>query len=314
MAKGNQSKKRSKKNKKIQILIAFFVVLFIMISYGLDKVGVWDAINTAINDGQPKNQVSAEDGVILSASFIDIGQGDCSLFISNGETMLIDCGESEYADTVIETLRSMGITQLDYAVATHAHTDHMGGMAEIITTVPTANLIMSEPSDKSAGTASYEKFLDAAETSKANVILAEPTYTFSLGYAQCKILTPLEVSQTEENNNSVVMSITAGETSFLLTGDAEKTVENQILAEYPTLKIDILKVGHHGSKTSSSEKFIKQIAPETAIISVGKNNRYGHPAEDTLKTLSSTQVYRTDLYGTISVTCTADTYSITTEK
>ena len=309
-----QSKKQSKKNKKSQIIIAIFVFLFIIVSYSFEKAGIWDKIDDSI-PADSHQSVSA-DGVCLTADFIDVGQGDCTLFVSDGKSMLIDSGELEYSDFVVKEMKELGVTELDYVVATHAHSDHIGATANIITAVPAENIILSEPSDKSSETDTYEKFMTAVETSGANVILAEPKYKFALGKAECEILAPFEVSQKEENNNSVVMTVTAGETTFLMTGDAEKSVENRIIKEYPNLCADILKAGHHGSNTSSSENFVNLISPETAIISVGEKNRYKHPSDEILQLYDSLNIkyYRTDVSGRITVTCTDNSYFVSTEK
>lgn len=309
------AKKDKKNSKKSQIIIAFFVIIFIIVSYTLDKNGIWDSLNSATSPGTATINSNPDDSVLLTAYFIDVGQGDCSLFISNEAAMLIDSGEQEYADTVIKVLKEYGIKELDYAVATHAHSDHIGGLADILTTVPTKNIILSEPSDNSSQTATYEKFLDAIDECNANVILAEPEYIFTLGDARCEIIAPYEVSQTEENNNSIVMSVTTGETTFLLTGDAEKSVEREIIKKRPELHADIIKIGHHGSKTSSAEEFLSMLNPETAVISVGEGNKYKHPSDATLETLNKLTIpyYRTDICGTITVTCTDSDYSISTE-
>lgn len=307
-----KGRKRSK-NKKIAVPVAILSIFLIIISIALDKAGILDeTMQNAYND----NSVNSSSEIILTAHFIDVGQGDCSLFISGSDTMLIDCGEAEYSDEVIAEIRSYGITKLDYIVATHAHSDHMGGMADIINTISTDNIIISEPSEKNSETRTYEKFLDAIDESNAEVILAKPGYTFTLGDAKCEILAPFEVSDTEENNNSVVLYITAGTKSFLLTGDAEKKIEKDIVAAYPSLHADILKLGHHGSKTSSCDEFLSLVQPEIGIISVGENNNYNHPSDSTIQNLDKHDIeyYRTDKCGTITIDCTYDSYTLSFER
>ncbi|MBR3868365.1 MAG: MBL fold metallo-hydrolase [Clostridia bacterium] len=309
-------KKISKKNLLVIIISAIAVIIISILGLS-DKT---DELNDyAAPDKNTENTVSSNkdnNEKIMTAHFIDVGQGDCTLFISGNETMLIDCGEAEYSDTVINDLKFYGVTELDYAVITHAHTDHMGGMANILDTVPTENIIFSEPSEKSSGTKSYGEFLDAADRCGADIIIAEPDYTFSFGNAECRILAPFEVSEKEENDNSVVMHITAGTTSFLMTGDAEKAVEKDIIEHYPNLSATILKVGHHGSKTSSHDDFISMLDCETAVIPVGEDNRYGHPTEQVIKTLESNNIecYRTDLEGTVTIECFTENYKIYTER
>ena len=310
--------KRKSINKKY--LSAFAVIIALIVAAILGLTGLSDKPDdTAV----PENNVAdttvsttKADEKLMTAHFIDVGQGDCTLFISGDETMLIDCGEEKYSDTVIRDLQSYGVTELDYVVVTHAHSDHMGGMADILNTVPTQTIIFSEPSEKSSGTKTYGEFLTAADECGADIIIAEPDYTFSFGSAQCRIIAPFEVSEKEENDNSVVMHITAGTTSFLMTGDAEKAVEKDIIANYPSLRATILKVGHHGSKTSSHDDFISMLGCETAVISVGEDNNYNHPSAETLATLSDNNIecYRTDLEGTVTIECFADNYKISTKR
>ena len=301
MAK-RKSVKITKKNLPIFIIAAILAIIVAIFGKGGNPE------DTAVSNTQ--------NGQLLTAHFIDVGQGDCTLFVSGDDAMLIDCGEKEYSDSVINFLKTNGITQLDYVVVTHAHSDHMGGMADVLDAIPTENIIFSEPSEKSSGSKTYGDFLDAADRSGADIILAEPDYTFSLGSAECKILAPFSVSEEEENDNSVVMHITAGTTSFLMTGDAEKAVEKEIIANYPSLRATVLKVGHHGSKTSSSDKFISMLGSETAVIHVGEDNSYNHPTDTVLNTLNKYNIdtYRTDLEGTITINCFADTYTVSTER
>lgn len=308
------SKRRTAK-KNLSLTGIIIAVLFFIVSVFMDQAGLWDDALDAVSNGSSLSISADSDEIILDTYFIDVGQGECSLFISDNKSMLIDCGEKENADTVIATLSETGITKLDYAVVTHAHTDHMGAMADIIDNIEIENIIISEPCDKSSQTAAYENFIDAVEESGANVILAQPDYTFSLGYANCKIIAPYEVS-SNENNNSIVMHITAGKTSFLMTGDAEKTIEKDIMKKYPNLTATILKTGHHGSSTSSYESYIKQLSPETAIIQCGKNNSYGHPNEETLSVFNGLNIayYRSDIFGNIKISCTSDSYTLTTEN
>ena len=296
------------------------VIIMIIIAVILSSCGASDKMqgnaDTDYNISDGTVSTTKADEKLMTAHFIDVGQGDCTLFISGDETMLIDCGESKYSDTVIRELQSYGVTELDYVVVTHAHSDHMGGMADILDTVPTQTIIFSEPSEKSSGTKTYGEFLTAADECGADIIIAEPDYSFSFGNARCRIIAPFEVSEKEENDNSVVMHITAGTTSFLMTGDAEKTVEKDIIANYSSLKATIIKVGHHGSKTSSYKDFIAMLGCETAVISVGEDNNYNHPSDETLATLSDNNIecHRTDLEGTVTIECFADNYKLSTMR
>lgn len=308
------AKKRTAKQ-NLSLTGIIIAILFFIVSVIMDQAGLWDDALDAVSNGTDSSATIDTKGTVLDAYFIDVGQGDCSLFVSKDESMLIDCGEKENAQTVIATLSETGITKLDYVVVTHAHSDHMGAMAEIIENIDVENILLSEPCNDSSETATYERFLDAAEESGAEIILAEKDYTFTLGYANCKILSPAEID-SNENNNSIVMHIAAGETSFLLTGDAEKKIEKEVMKNYPYLTATILKVGHHGSSTSSYEDFVKQISPEAAIIQCGADNSYGHPHKETVSVLNELGItfYRSDIYGNIKISCTADSYTLSTEK
>ena len=301
------ARRKTKSNTLVFLLAAVIVILA--------------AVVTGITKSQPSDKPSSapatqeQEVPALSAHFIDVGQGDCTLFVSGDETMLIDSGEYNYRDTVVDYLKEMGITELDYIVTTHAHSDHMGSMAYVIENIDVENIIYSEPTDSAMSKKFYGDFLDAVEKTDAEIIIAEPDYTFTLGEAECKILAPYELSN-EENDNSVVMLISVDSASFLMTGDAEKAVEKKILEKYPDLNATILKAGHHGSKTSSHKDFIKTINAETAIICVGEDNSYNHPSEDILKIYEENKmdIYRTDVKGTITINCYKDRYIISTEK
>ncbi len=290
------------KNPKIRLAVIIAVVVIAAIVTLFELISA----NTPTNNTKD---------TFLSAHFIDVGQGDCTLFVSGNETMLIDSGEAEYGDTVVSYIKKLGITELDYVVATHAHSDHMGSMAYVIDNFDVKNVILSEPSDSAMSKKFYGDFLDAVDKSEAEIIMAEPDYTFILGKAECTILAPSEVSD-EENNNSVVMHILTSSASFLMTGDAEKAVEKQLIENYPYLKATILKAGHHGSKTSSHKDFIEKLNTDTVIISVGEDNSYNHPSKDVLGIYNDNglDVYRTDIHGTITVDCFQNTFTVSTEK
>ncbi len=307
-------RKNTKKSKQLKLIYTITALVLLIVSFVFEELGIWDKLDTSITN---TTHIELDDGeVAAEVHFIDVGQGDCTLILSQNKSMLIDSGEAEYADFVLETISDLGVVYLDYAVVTHAHSDHMGSMAEIIDEIPTENVIISQPADESAETKMYQDFLDSIEKSKAKVIVAEADYTFTVGAAECRILSPFNVSSSEENNNSVVMHITAGTTSFLMTGDAEKTIETQIVNKYDNLGATVLKVGHHGSNTSSSPDFLKAVNPQVAVIPVGQGNKYGHPTEKTLTNLRkyTDNIYRTDKNGTITFICTKEDYTIKTEK
>ena len=255
----------------------------------------------------PEPPAELPDNSTFEIHFIDVGQGDCSLVLCDGKAMLIDGGESSESSKVYAYLKAHGIDHLDYMVATHAHSDHIGGLSGALNyaSVGTAFCPVTEYDSKTFS--SLVKYLG-----NQNVSITVPSAddTFALGSAQVQILGP-QRNYDDPNDTSIVLKITYGETSFLFTGDAERTAEADILDAGYDLSATVLKVGHHGSDTSTSYPFLREIMPEYAVIQVGKDNSYGHPTEDTLSRLrdADVKVYRNDLQGTII--CTSDGESVT---
>ncbi len=249
---------------------------------------------------QPDRLTAPADGQTLTVSFLDVGQGD-SVFIElpDSRTMLIDASESNYAGQIESYIRGRGHSKIDYLVATHPHSDHIGGMSAIVNAFDIGEVWMP---DADSTTATYEKLLTAISdkglkihTAKAGkVILEEESLRISL-------LAPCSDSYSDLNNYSAVIKLTYGAARFLFTGDAEKLSEEEMLASGADLSADVLKIGHHGSSTSSSEAFLKAVAPSFGVISCGKDNSYGHPHQETLTAAEQLQIplLRTDLEGTI---------------
>ena len=244
--------------------------------------------------------------------YIDVDQGDCSLVLCDGHAMLIDGGESSESSKVYAYLKQHGVSHLDYMVATHAHSDHIGGLSGALNyaTVDTAFCPVTDYDSKTFD--SMVKYLD-----KQGIGITVPSAgdEFMLGSAHVQILGP-QKNYDDPNDTSIVMKVTYGETSFLFTGDAERTAEADILDAGYDLSSTVLKVGHHGSDTSTSYLFLREIMPEYAVIQVGKDNSYGHPTEDTLSRLrdADVKVYRNDLQGDIVCSSDGKIISFTTTK
>lgn len=256
----------------------------------------------------PQNQAQAgmEDGLLVY--FLDVGQGDSELVRIPGETeyfnVLIDTGEYEYADGLTDTLKSLGVERIDALVCSHPHTDHMGCMARIVQRFEIGTLYLPIlPEEQTPTTAAYEKLLDVVtEKGVPMVQLYEDALIETPAGAQFQVMSPRKDAEWESvNDYSAVLRLTYGESSFLFTGDAEKGSEAVILEDGYDVGADVLKCGHHGSKTSTSAKFLKAVNPEYAVISCGKDNRYGHPHKGTLDKLGKlgVEVYRTDQDGTV---------------
>ena len=231
----------------------------------------------------------------LNVYFIDVGQADSILLENKGHYMLIDAGNNEDGPKLVNYFNEQDIKEFDYVVGTHAHEDHIGGMDDIIKNFKIDNFYMP---DAITTTKTFEDVLDALE--ETNVIFQTPkvNQTFNL---QDTTITTLSVTADEKNLNdtSIVLKVKHGTTTFLFMGDASTKIEKNLLNK--DIKSDVLKVGHHGSRYSTSLEFLKKVSPEYAVISVGENNTYKHPHEEILKRLEeqNIQIYRTDKQGTI---------------
>jgi len=248
----------------------------------------------------------------VAVHFIDVGQGDCELVEADGHYLLIDGGERGNEDKVIKYLRRQRVERLDYVVATHPHSDHMGGLAYgILEAFPVGTVIAPRHSPENTPTTqTYEKFLDAVSALAAGGTKAEyakPGRAYPLGEASFTVLGPLIEDGRNHNNDSVVLRVDcknsmARPAAALFMGDAEKKVESALLKEYGAgLKADLLKAGHHGSKTSSNEEFLRVVMPNDAVISCGVGNSYGHPSQVILERFEALgiSVSRTDIDGTV---------------
>lgn len=295
-------------NKKILYLIVVLVVAIVSaIGTNMDKFE-----DTAGNTQSTQGSDSS-----FQVYYIDVGQGDCSLIICDGKTMLIDAGENGHETTVINYLRSLGIDRLDYIIASHQHSDHIGGLPEVIEDFGMDTIIMPRLTEIQTPTNStYTAFLKAIQASDAKVVSSKVGASYALGSATFDILGPVTNDAEDINNMSVVVKLTYGENTFLFTGDAEKEEEREILATGADLDCDVLKVGHHGSGTSSGTNFLDAVTPEICVIQVGADNDYGHPHENIVERLMeySDEVYRTDICGSIVISSDGENLDITYEN
>lgn len=233
------------------------------------------------DDLLPARELTADTAV----HFIDVGQGDAALLLSGGQAVLVDAGTSQSADSLVRYLQELGVTELYAAIATHPHADHIGGMAQVIEAFPVGHFYMGA---ETQNTATYERMLDALDAQDVPVSVPEPgeELVFNSG-ASVTFLGPADdVPKGNLNDRSLICLFRAGEQDVLLMGDAESAAEQSLLAHYPSLRCDVLKVGHHGADTSSSVEFLRTVQPTTAVISCGVDNDYGHPDPQTLENLS----------------------------
>lgn len=221
--------------------------------------------------------------------FIDVGQGDASLLLSGGQAVLIDAGETSAGETVIDYLEALGVTRLYAVVATHPHADHIGGMAKVIEAFPIDNFYMGP---ETANTKTYERMLDALNEQNIRPIVPQSgeELAFESGAAITFLGPADDVPADDLNNRSIVCLFRAGDQRVLLMGDAEGIAEASLLKHHPFLSCEVLKVGHHGSDTSSTKYFLNRIRPDTAVISCGRDNDYGHPSPDTMLRLTEANI------------------------
>lgn len=231
--------------------------------------------------------------------FFDVGQGDCALIYSNGYSAIIDVGMPNTANEISEDLYDCNITELDALLISHLHSDHVGALPEFAKNLKIQNLIMPTVSDKSIVSAKNGKNLAIENGSKYYDV--KQGMNFNIGEFEITLLSDFE-DKSNENNRSVFVMAKIGETKFLFTGDAEAKTERKLLDENLNIDCDILKVSHHGSNTSSTKAFLAATTPEYAVISVGEDNIYGHPHNQTIQKLTNAdaQIYRTDQSGDIT--------------
>ena len=234
---------------------------------------------------------------LVLAHFIDVGQGDCILLCSAGQTMLIDAGTNQTGADALSYLQALGLKTLDIVVGTHPHEDHIGGLDTVINAMESVGKVYMPKI--TANTKTYEDVLTAIAAKGLKITVPKAGTSFAFGHCTVEILAPVRIYESSTNDNSIVLRVIAGDTAMLFTGDAEIQSENDILASGAAVKSDLLKVGHHGSSTSTGEEFFKAISPSVTVIMCGKDNSYGHPHKETLQTLQNTELWRTDLQGTI---------------
>ncbi len=255
-----------------------------------------------------ENQPSAPEKVSgeMSVHFIDVGQADSTFIeLPDGKTMLIDAGESGSGDKIVTYIFSEGYDTIDYLVATHAHDDHTGGLADVINSFQIRNFYMTED-----GEAADNYILSVLNTGGTHVHkVTAGSVIADEGNLMAEVVAPKAYDGEETNNNSIVIKLTYNDRKFLFTGDAEKAEEDGI---WTNIKCDVLKVGHHGSGSSTSANFLKKTEPSYAVISCGLHNSYGHPDDDVLKRLyeRNIKVFRTDLQGTIVFTTDGSAISV----
>nr|WP_260986809.1 ComEC/Rec2 family competence protein [Paenibacillus terrae] len=269
-----------------------------------------------INPAAPENNSTpaSTGGGNLRVVFLDVGQGASQLIISpSGKTMLIDAGNNDKEELMLQYMELYGITKLDTVIGTHPDADHIGGLDAVINHIPVGRIYMPKAQ---ANTKTFESVLRAVKNAKLKVQTAKAGISWDMDdEVHVDMLAPRK-SYDDSNNMSAVVKITYGRTSFLLTGDAESDSERDMLDAGTDLQADVMLVGHHGSKSSTTLAFLKRVHPKYAVIQVGAGNTYGHPKSVILNRLKQqgVKVYRNDLQGTIEAESNGQKVTFRTER
>lgn len=245
----------------------------------------------------------------LTVQFLDVGQADCILIRQGAHAMLVDAGNNADADFVCDTLAAQGVTALDWVVGTHPHEDHIGGLDAVIAQFDVQHVLMPRVQ---ANTSTFEDVLDAVADKGLQITTPVVGTQMALGQAQVTVLGPVRDYGDETNNWSVGLRVSYGETAFVLCGDAEAEAEADMLQTGLALSADVLKLGHHGSSTSTSDAFLAAVQPSAVVISCGAGNSYGHPHAETLQKVAGLSVYRTDTQGTVTAVSDGQRVQFTT--
>lgn len=263
-------------------------------------------------NGQAAGNTEATRAGTLTVTWLDVGQGDAAVIQCGGQSMLIDGGKPEKSSYIYAWLQQHGLSYLDVIVATHVDADHIGGLSGALNYASVGTAYCPETTGTTETFQSFVKYL--AQQGK-QITVPTAGETFELGGAQVQILGPLH-SAEDSNDNSIVLKVSFGATSFLFTGDAERAEEQDLLNAGVNLQSTVLKVGHHGSDTSTSYPFLRAVAPQYAVISVGAGNSYGHPTEAVLSRLRDAGVttFRTDMQGEITAVSDGQTVNFSVAK
>lgn len=290
---------KTKLKENIKPIISVLSVIIILTVSALITPEQWNVIFDKLGFS---NSISSN--YPMNVHFIDVGQGDCTVIkTDNSKTVLIDSGEDVYSEKVISYLERLNVSKIDFCIITHPHADHVGAMSEILNRFGAETFIMpSIDNDIAPKEEYYSDLLSTVNKTCDNVLSIKDFSSFSIGDISLEIFPPLSKSK-ELNNMSLVIKASYKDASFVITGDCTTKEENQIIESFgeEKLKCNVLKVGHHGSEYATGENWLNALKPDICVISVGKNNNFGHPSEKLIKTLEerNIQFFRTDINSTL---------------
>lgn len=301
------------KRNKISIMILIFTIFLTFSACAFQSITLAPTNTptplpiTTLDSMEPTPSTSST----FNLTYLDVGQGDAAIMECDGHYMLIDGGDTGCSGQMYSYLKRNEISYLDIVVASHAHSDHVGGLSGALNYAK-AGLVLCPVTEYD--TDAFRDFARYAVKNGPGITVPQKLDTYALGSAT---VTVLGLNVGEGNDSSIILSVTYGERVFLFTGDAEREAEQAVLADYPELLAAYgLKVGHHGSADATTYPFLREILPEFAVISCGEGNPYGHPTDNTLSRLRDAEVtvYRTDLHGDITITCKDGEWVLTTQK
>lgn len=292
--------------KKFPIL---FLSLILLASLALGVIYVYDTYYGGNLLFLPQKTTSAfpggssvPDGDTIEVHFIDVGQGDGVLIKTPDGNVIIDSGPKKQSDSFIDYLKDQGVSSIKYAIFTHPHEDHMGSAQFVLDEFEIENVVMN---DRVSTSQFFKRALDVIEEKNINTLCAKAGDVYTVGDLKMTVLSPRldEYKNDDINNSSIILYVQYGSSSFIFTGDAEKEAEREVVNAYGanTITCDVLKIGHHGSSSSSTDAFLACVSPKYAVISVGEGNEYGHPSQEVLLRLKSRNItyYTTEDEGSI---------------
>ena len=288
--------------KSLSVIASFIIIIFAYFGYNLKIDNISD-VGNIFEYLFSENEYTEFDGDFLEVNFLDVGQGDCSVSVlPSGEILMIDAGDNGNESKIFDFLNDRGIDKIDYLIATHPHSDHIGGIPEIITKYEVSEFYMPDVVHTSA---TFEKMIELLNQNNIRVHSASSEKSvINNSEITVEFVAPVGKKYEELNDYSAVVRMEYKDKSFLFCADMEELSENEVLESGIVIDSDVLKVAHHGSSTSSSVKFLEEVSPEISVISCGRNNDYNHPHVEILKRITdiSKTVYRTDIDGHIRIT------------